>query len=157
MRKAVITLILCGFAIGCGGSDSKAPPEPVFPVTGVISFNGAPVVGADVTFLSADGGDRSAFGRTNDAGEYQLTTFSANDGAVPGRYVVTITKIASTAPEVPAADVESEAYDPPGVGESTSPAEPAKSELPERYADQTTSGLTAMVQEIESNSIDFTL
>jgi hypothetical protein len=68
---------------------------------------------------------------------------------------VTVVKSVSPAAATPAADLESEAYDPPGIGETTSPEEPTESELPGCYADQATSGLTAVVQADEPNAIDF--
>jgi hypothetical protein len=62
------SMMLCAaglLVVGCG--EATQPPEAVFPVTGVITFQGAPVVGADVTFHNEDK-KRSAFGRTNDKG-----------------------------------------------------------------------------------------
>jgi hypothetical protein len=139
---------------GCGGTTAGGS-DPVFPVSGVITFNNQPVVGADVTFFNADK-DRSAFGRTNDKGEYKLTTFIVNDGAVEGKSAVTIVKYAATVPTTPEADVESEAYELPEVAEAKAPPKP-KSEIPARYGDQATSGLIAIVNPEGVNTIDFKL
>jgi len=154
MRDLLAVAVL---GIVTGGCSSQLPTgaEPVYPVTGVVSREGQPVAGADVTFYSAEK-NRSAFGRTNDKGQYKLTTFSSNDGAVEGSHVVTIVKLALPPESTPAADLETEAYVPPGAGESTQPKAP-KSELPERYADQATSGLTATVQTAGPNEINFDL
>jgi hypothetical protein len=138
--------------MGCGGSD--APPMPVYPVTGVVKYKGQPVKGADITFFNKEA-DRSAFGRTDDEGEYQLTTFSSNDGAVAGKSIVTITKFEAP-PASTAASVESEEYVPPGIGQSTSPP-PPKSSFPEKYGSQETSGLVAVVNADAPNKIDFDL
>lgn len=141
-------------ALGCGSGD-EGPPVPVHPVTGTVTFQGQPVVGADITFYN-EAEKRSAFGRTNDKGEYQLTTFSANDGAVAGKHVVTIAKYAAPAAASEVAPVESEAYVPPTMNQSTDPPK-ADAGLPEKYASQETSGLIAVVNADAPNKIDFTL
>src|SRR5690606_32888601 len=87
-RLGVVGLAV--LALGCGGGEVE-PPAPVFPVSGKVTYKGQPVAGADITFHH-ESGDRSAFGRTNDEGEYKLTTFSSNDGAIEGRHGVTIIK-----------------------------------------------------------------
>src|SRR5690606_5861700 len=107
------------------------PPVPVYPVSGKVTYQGQPVSGADITFHH-ESTDRSAFGRTNDEGEYKLTTFSSNDGAVEGKHGVTIVKFQAPVEAPPVADVESEAYEPPGEGMSTDPVKP-KTDLPEKY------------------------
>jgi hypothetical protein len=150
----LLVAVLGIVAVGCG-SPAKKGSEPVYPVSGVITRGGRPVAGADVTFYNAEK-NRSAFGRTNDQGAYKLTTFSSNDGAVEGSHVVTILKLAVAAERAPVADLESEAYMPPSFGESTEPAAP-KSELPERYAGQGTSGLTATIRTDGPNEINFDL
>lgn len=139
---------------GCGGSGGE-PPEPVYKVSGVVMFKGNPVVGADITFMNTEK-NRSAFGKTDDQGEYRLTTFSSNDGAVEGKSVVTISKFVSAAPPEPVADIESEAYVPPGYGPEPEDPNDTKSDIPQKYASQETSGLVAVVGTGE-NRIDFDL
>lgn len=154
MRDLLFVAMMGVVALGCG-SEARKGADPVYPVTGVITYRGKPVVQADVTFFNAEK-NRSAFGKTNDKGEYKLTTFSSNDGAVEGPHVVTIVKLEMPPETAPAAAVESENYVPPGFGESTEP-KPPKSDLPEKYADQTTSGLTATVKTDGPNAINFDL
>lgn len=155
MKSLVACLLIAVFASGCGGSDG--PPVAVFPVSGVVTFNGKPVVGADVTFTNSEK-KRSAFGRTNDKGEYRLTTFSANDGAVEGRSVVSVLKAAPAVDVVAEADIDSEAYVPPDVN-----AKPVKSnkkqeaQLPERYSNPATSGLMAVISTDRENTHNFEL
>jgi hypothetical protein len=128
----------------------------VYPVKGTITHNGQPVVGADITFFNSEA-NRSAFGRTNDQGQYQLTTFSSNDGAVAGKHLVTITKVEVPPPTAAEPTVDSESYAPPGIGESAAP-EPPKSSFPAKYGDPTTSGLVAVVSaETSNDKVDFTL
>jgi hypothetical protein len=88
---------------GCGG-DGMAEPVPV---SGKIMYQGKPVQDARVTFHWTGGpGGRSATGKTDAQGAFQLTTVSTNDGAVPGEYLVTVQKID---PAVAQADTS---YDP---------------------------------------------
>jgi hypothetical protein len=153
MKRCCFLLIVVTAVYGCGSADLSSP-VPVYPVRGTVTYQGEPVVGADVTFINAES-DYSAFGRTNDAGEYQLTSFSANDGAAEGRYAVTIAKIVAPTTST-VADVESEAYQPPGFNESTDPV-PTKSSVPAKYQSQETSGLIAVVNAKDSNQINFDL
>ncbi len=133
--RNVPSLLLLGVAI-CGCSNTHTPPEPVYPVSGVITLKGQPVVGADVTFMNADR-KRSAFGRTNEKGEYRLTTFRSNDGAVEGKAVVTVIKSAPPVVTVAEADIESEAYQPPNVDARPQRVTKKKKPLlPERSASQ---------------------
>lgn len=154
MRALLVVVVFGIVAAGCG-SQVQTGSEPVYPVSGVVSYRGQPVAEADVTFFNAEK-NRSAFGRTNAKGEYKLTTFSANDGALEGSHVVTIVKLETLPETAPVADLESEDYVPPGFEETTPPKTP-KSELPERYADQSTSGLTATIETAGPNQVDFEL
>lgn len=67
---------------GCG-------PKPV-PVEGVVKLDGAPVEGATVTFVTADG-KLSASGLTDASGHFSLSTASG-PGAFPGDYKVVVVK-----------------------------------------------------------------
>jgi hypothetical protein len=154
MRNLLLIAVTGIVAAGCG-SQERTGSDPVFPVSGVITYRGKPVAQADVTFFNAEK-NRSAFGKTNPNGEYKLTTFSANDGAVEGQHVVTVVKLEQATETAPAAAIESEAYVPPGIGQSTEP-KPPKSDLPEKYADQATSGLTATVKTDGPNVVNLDL
>ncbi|MCA9047617.1 MAG: carboxypeptidase regulatory-like domain-containing protein [Planctomycetaceae bacterium] len=155
ISAVVLAAVVLSTAFGCGGG-AGAPPEPVYQVSGKITFDGQPVVGADVVFINAEK-NRSAFGRTNDAGEYRLTTFSSNDGAVEGKSVVTVSKYVAAVPEEPDPDIESEDYEPPGFGGAEEEVAPPKSEIPDKYASEQTSGLVAMVSAGSENKIDLDL
>lgn len=156
MRRLMQCAMLTCASMVCGCGSSAEPPVPVYPVTGTVTYKGTPVVGADITFFNKEA-NRSSFGRTNEQGEYQLTTFSANDGAVAGKSIVTIVKF--EAPPMATTDVASidtEEYVPPGANQSTDPPKP-KSEFPDKYGKQETSGLVAMVNADAPNKVDFNL
>lgn len=79
-------LLICLMAVsGCGGGVDR---PPVYKAGGVIKFKGNPVADAAVTFYPEKG--RPATGQTNSQGEFQLTTFNTNDGAIAGTHKVAI-------------------------------------------------------------------
>jgi len=153
--RNLLWIAIAVLVAGCGGSDGRTGSEPVYPVSGVITYKGKPVAYADVTFFNAEK-NRSAFGKTNEKGEYKLTTFSNNDGAVEGEHKVAVLKYEQPSATTPAADVNSQAYVPPAMGESTEP-KPPKSDLPEKYGNQETSGLTATVKAEAANVVNLDL
>lgn len=65
-----------------------------YPVVGTVHFkDGSPVSDARVIFRSTmDGKYISAFATTDENGEYSLTTWQTDDGAVPGEHSVIVTK-----------------------------------------------------------------
>jgi hypothetical protein len=81
-----LLLVIFLFSSGCG-NNSKRPPLGT--VRGKITYNGAPVKNVMVTFLG-DGAPRMAKGTTDDNGDYQLTSYEENDGAMIGSHIVTV-------------------------------------------------------------------
>jgi hypothetical protein len=155
LQLALAGSVVCMAILGCnrGGGGSSGPP--VYPVTGVVKLKGQPVVGADIIFSLKDG-SASSFGRTDANGKYELTTRKSSDGALPGDYLVAISKTDDAAQAqtfVPQED--SKNYN-PFVGKNPTPRPPPKSGIPEKYGNVKTSGLTARVG-TEKNTIDFDL
>jgi hypothetical protein len=69
---------------GCGGL------KPVW-VGGKVTLDGKPLAGATVSFVPIDENKgRSAGGKTDNDGNFELTTFTHGDGALPGEYKVTV-------------------------------------------------------------------
>ncbi len=143
---------LFGFALalGCGQAGDDRPKT--YPVTGVVTYNGDPVEGATVALQSTAGG-QGAFGVTDAGGRYTLTTYTSGDGAAPGQYKVKVTKV-KAAQAGSGGDTDSPDYVPP-TAEDAPPAEP-ENLLPAKYADPSTSGLTATVAESD-NTVNFDL
>ncbi len=75
--------ILCG--TGC-----KKNLHGTVPVTVKVMYNNAPVAEAVVVF---QGGDAPASGSTNSNGVAVLSSFEPKDGAKPGKYNVTVSKV----------------------------------------------------------------
>ena len=83
-----ILIIISLFTLGCGSGSSIQS----VPVSGVVTMDGQPLVGAEVYFVC---GDFTAFGRTSDDGAYMLA-----QGALPGMNRVFITKMSGSDPTV---------------------------------------------------------
>jgi hypothetical protein len=106
-------------------------------VRGSVTYRDQPVAGAQVMFLPESG--PTATGTTDESGEFELRTFAAGDGAVPGKHRVTITKHVA----LPAAP--------------DNPYPETRNELPERYGRANASGLTAEVETDDENEFAFEL
>ena len=115
---------------GCSGSNRPS----LAPVSGVVTWRGDPVAGAEVMFMPTGG--RPATGTTDADGRYRLSTFAKDDGALVGRHKVTITK------RVPIND---------------QPYAPERSEIPANYGTAATSGLEADVAAPGPNEFEFPL
>ncbi|HEX6986969.1 MAG TPA: carboxypeptidase-like regulatory domain-containing protein [Planctomycetaceae bacterium] len=75
---------------GCPGSEGGDRQE-VYPVSGKVTMGGGPVANAAVIFSPKEG-QPVATGRTNDKGEFTVTTYESGDGAAAGKYVVLVSK-----------------------------------------------------------------
>jgi hypothetical protein len=122
---------------GCSPRDGGPPRVPV---EVEVVHKGVPAAEAEVVF-SPVGGGSPAFGRTGTDGKTLLSTFGANDGALPGTYQVMVSKkrlVGGT--QIP--DDYDGPMPPPGY------VEPEEvNELPKKYASFATSGLEATVTE----------
>ena len=127
---------------GCGSAETDRPTT--YPVTGIVRYNGQPLAGAYVTFESTGAEAQTAYGTTNEQGEFTLTTSESGDGAVPGPHRVIVQKL-----EAAAAGTSGDV--PPG-GPTAPPPKP-KSLIPERYASVDSSGLTATVSADGDNEV----
>ena len=124
--------VLGGLALLAGCSASNLPQ--IVPVTGTVTWQGAPVAGAQVMFMPR--GSRPANGTTNEQGQFKLATMGQADGAVVGAHTVTITKRVPT---------------------SNEPYAPERSEIPPAYGSLPTSPLTAEVTAAGPNAFSFEL
>ena len=130
LTLACLAALLAG-VIGCG------PRRPTtYPVSGVVTLDGKPVQGATV-MLRPEVGGRPAVGTTNQRGEFKLTTFDQNDGALPGQHVVTVVKKITTG-IMATPDGLSGPVAPGGIKEQWI--------IPKKYSDAKTSGLSANVR-----------
>ncbi|QDV21769.1 carboxypeptidase-like regulatory domain-containing protein [Aureliella helgolandensis] len=138
-----------------GGCSTESNP-PTYPVTGTVTYKGAPVDGATIIFTSISEGGEGATGKSDAEGKYSLTTYVNGDGARPGDYMIKVFKFDSPPPPPSESspdfnpdstlEEEEESYDPTEIDNS-----PVKNELPVQYSKETTSGLKHTVGESESS------
>lgn len=150
-------------AIGCSryveDKWSRARPA-THRAGGVVEYRGQPVTRAIVTFVAREesrGTEFTAVGLTDDRGRYELKTFRPGDGALAGSHRVTIEKRSlggghAGDKKIPTNREEYEAQRAAQAG-----AAKFVGELPARYGDAKTSGLTADVTDKGPNEFVFTL
>jgi hypothetical protein len=91
-RRAGLFAVLAGALLcpACARSDRK----PVYPVHGTVLYDGKPVPGAQVILHPLNDDDRDhpirPTGQVAPDGTFQLTTYTAEDGAPAGSYAVTV-------------------------------------------------------------------
>lgn len=159
LRSVLFVLGALLFLTGCG-SDSGFPKT--YPVTGSVKLKGKPVEGAMVTFQLEDSKE-NAIGTTDSSGEFSLSMFQPNDGAVPGQYRVAISKMPpvevakTTLPpgQIASGDLPDN-YAPPVEAVRKSSGS-TKSDIPAKYSNDQSSGLRATVTEAGPNNFDFDL
>ena len=149
-KKTLLLLGLVAVILSVFGCSGGGPTTQM--ITGTIVFEGKPVDDA-VVGLSPKGGEGlPAYGRTNANGEFKMTSVQGgrdNAGAVEGDYIVTITKI------VPSREPTAEEIR--NLQEREIPYNiPDKNLLPEKYANVSTSDLSAKVVQ-GKNSFRFEL
>lgn len=164
MHRSKHCIIMCWLGAGIVtlvGCSSKGTSVKTQPVKGLVTLDGTPVAGANVTFVPATAGQgMSAAGYTDENGIYKLTAMATGDataeagaGTLPGDYVVSISK---TVADTPMSEEEAEEkgvkYTPPAVGKGPT----VENVIPTKYKIPKTSGLTATVKEGE-NDIPFEL
>ncbi len=141
----------CLLVLGC--SDDGLGKR--YYVGGTVKYNGKPVEKGEINFVTTVEGGRAASGVIEN-GSYTLTTLTPGDGALPGKYEVTI-----ASREVDLSEAQAKVGKMGGnislpqemVGKAY---KKAKNNIPAKYSTTSTSGLTTEVKE-QSNTIDFDL
>lgn len=164
--KYLVLLTITAMACGCGDGNPKT-----YPVSGTVTLDGKPVPKAMLLFTLEGSTNKASTTLSDDQGKYALSTFKQGDGAVPGKYIVTVSKFQRGPEDSPYDDppgqaVEqtpeaiSEAYGkgysgPPKAGQAKAPKE--WNDLPAKYANPALSGLTFTVEAKASNTYDIDL
>ena len=129
---------------GCTSTKDNRPRR--VPVTGTVLRMGEPVAQATVIFEPV-GSTPAATGETNATGQFRLTTYDTDDGAVPGEYKVAIRKVQVIAGDRPSEAPDDLAAAPPDE----------KWLLPVKYGHTASSGFTATVKADAKNDFKFDL
>ena len=134
LRVCVILLIVAG---GCSRGSKTIP------VQGTVKLDGRPLANASVSFIAEGSGARDAFGCTDAEGVFHLSTLKSGDGALPGKYKVTVQPVAQAEPSVVFKNVQE------AMTVSTQKQYHRRRSLsPPRYTDP---GQTVLVQEVPAN------
>jgi hypothetical protein len=156
VARVVVWLIIVGLStVGISCSYKKAPDDGRVPARGVVTYNGIPVEGADVSFSPTEEGGRGAAGMTDYNGRFVLGTSTAGDGVFPGTYHVWITKMEVVNTERRTL-LPHEAAEIRKSGGKVGNDE-MESLLPLKYAKAATSGLSADVTSDSENHFEFEL
>ena len=89
----VFSVIFCWGIVGC--SKAKAPWETVYPVEGVVNYQGKPLTDASITLIPQDQDFPSTVrptARTREDGSFVVGTYSTEDGAPAGDYKVVVVR-----------------------------------------------------------------
>ena len=154
----LMTLALLPLALtSCSGGGEGGERVDVYPVRGKVTLDGSPLPGATVMFSPVDTKTGPvATARTNDAGEYQLTTYEGGDGAAAGDYIVLVTK--SDAGSGGGPESSHEQYSPSGsMHAGKAGAKDSGSTLPKKYASKDSSDLRATVKPEDNEGVNFDL
>lgn len=146
MQHNKYLLVVLVFALGCGGGEVVNRPD-TYVATGIVTYSGAPLAGASVTFRPKVKGGKGAVAITNENGEFELMTFETGDGALAGDYTVTVIKQQHTPGDPSYNDSDS-----PNYGKEPPPSAQSQTIdlLPNKYGDPKKSGLVATVQDGEN-------
>jgi hypothetical protein len=140
LRRSMVSCCIAGVFVPVFGCRGQADPRaPRVPFKARVVLDDQPVVAAVVVLSPQDGG-HAATGISDSDGKVVFSTFGSQDGVVPGRYAVMISKTETNSVEGISSDDPS--YDP---AKAAAAQRPARDLLPSRYTSPATSGLTIEV------------
>ncbi|GAB4129473.1 hypothetical protein [Thermopirellula anaerolimosa] len=149
---SVCTFAAVGLAVltlpGCGKGKTSVPKT--YPTSIKITYRGQPLEGASVTLIPQDQSGRGASGVTNAEGVAKLAIPGLAEGAVPGKYWITVSKVEGGGAAT--ATTAEEFYKQQEAGANAAPSGP-KQVLPVKYLSAQSSGLECTVAEQEGEQV----
>jgi hypothetical protein len=168
--------VLCGIVVFAAGfyylfltSAPGTVKQTLYPVEGVVSFQGKPLPNTDIFFHAEDELKNPVRPHATTAGDgsYKLTTYAKDDGAPAGRYRVAVVWTPETAPSANPLSPNPGGADIPGIKApgKTRLTGPRLPNLPKqkvdtglsKYADPMSSNFTAEIKTSGTNKFDFNL
>jgi hypothetical protein len=146
---AGFTMCIVVICSGCGGDGSAK----LYPVKGKITVGGKPLADCGVNFTTdspVQGAQPGYSGKTNTAGEYQLTDGAGKTGAAVGKYKVSFAVVVT--PEAAKAAMMMKS----GPGAPGGPPAASAAPFPSEYSSAATSPKEVEVK-AESNNIDISI
>lgn len=131
---------------GCGTADDGLPRT--VKAAGTVVCDGKPLEGASIVFMQ-ESGNYFARGITDSGGRFSLDAYESKSGAVPGTYKVTISKTVTVDKATPKAVPKTLADDAQHAAEGDPSLANVSwvNDLPEKYNNPATSGLTVAIPE----------
>jgi hypothetical protein len=140
-------VLVVALVAGCSdGAKGRTDRPDVVEASGTLTYKGTAVEGATVVLVPQEKSGYAASGLTDASGRFELSAFTPDTGAVPGKYKVTVSKV-----EAPPAAAGPEG----GHDESETP--PSRDLLPAKYKDATTTDLTAEIPKDGTSDLTFDL
>jgi hypothetical protein len=140
-RTARICLAVVLTAACVAGNGCKQNPR-VVPVAGMVLYNDKPLPFGTIMFQPDRG--QPASGEIQSDGSFKLSSYAPDDGAVPGRHIVSITCYEGQRPSMTKAD---------DAGETSL----GKLLIPLKYTRTGSSGLSAQIEDAPNQSVEFKL
>ena len=113
VRRVVLGLLPVFLLSGCGGAGGP----PLYDVRGKVTWDdGKPASNVAITFSPTQKGVPTSAARTNDSGDFVLTTVSGQLGAGLGKYKVVLAAAKATGSEANPQEAMVDSYKNPGKG-----------------------------------------
>lgn len=94
-RILYASIVIAPVAVLLAVAGCSSDTSLTYPVEGLVTVNGQPASGVNIVFHSQPEQSESfcrPSARSDADGRFRLTSFSAGDGAMPGRYLISITR-----------------------------------------------------------------
>lgn len=156
-RAVVHSAVLLGLVLytGCGKQQADIPKT--YPVSIKIAHKGQPVEGANVMLVPQDASGKGASGTTDASGVAKMGLPGLAEGAIPGKYWVSVSKVAGTQsdPNISAEEFY-QIYEQQG-GNADPAASGPQHLLPVKYLSAQSAGLECVVEEKDDQLFEFDL
>jgi hypothetical protein len=149
MIVAAVSLALAGCQKPVAGRPETAA------VTVTVTLNGAPLDGAAVSFQPVDSAGKGAAGTTGADGRAKMMTFEPNDGAIPGKYRIAVSKSGAGGSKSMSMEEYGQMMKKVSPGGKSSGA--PKQTVPQKYTNAATSGFEFDVLKGKENTLTLEL